>query len=419
MRMNAYYYAFQPTGVEAIDRILSAVACAGKAYHHTSQWTDDVWDYDAEKQRVPSPYEPFLRGWTPAEWIQNAANDAAALLAASEAAREEAQRGLRQYQDAWDLAVKEKHAAESAARREGERERARKAWGEFVRVMRVTTLDDIKWLRREGKLDDPRVKAADAWEAALESLLAPPTAEHADDCSLGKHGHPYEAVCDCGRDVTAWLIERTIDGVPHWMRWRDRDRCEWVTDANLADRFTGSEVYREARLIAKSQGVECRATEHMFIPAPAPPAREREAPTDQAGERERAACCGCICGCCVNGHSKGAVHTAACIEDADHPAAALTHAHEAARREGERGREKYLDDVERNALRARAESAERALGLARAALERTVAYLGPLHKRLYEHTGAMNATALGERDYGRTVIQQARALLAPPEGTKA
>jgi hypothetical protein len=26
---------------------------------------------------------------------------------------------------------------------------------------------------------------------------------------------------------------------------------------------------------------------------------------------------------------------------------------------------------------------------------------------------------LGDRDYGRTVIQQARALLAPPEGGKA
>jgi hypothetical protein len=152
--------------------------------------------------------------------------------------------------------------ASQTSGREGER----KAWGEFVRAVRFTTLDDIKRLRREGKLDDPRVKAADAWEAALESLLAPPPAEHADDCSLGKHGHPYEAGCDCGRDVTAWLIERVIDGRPHWMRWRDRDRCEWVTDATLADRFSGSEVYREARLIAKSQGVECRPTEHMFVP---------------------------------------------------------------------------------------------------------------------------------------------------------
>jgi hypothetical protein len=63
----------------------------------------------------------------------------------------------------------------------------------------------------------------------------------------------------------AWLIERTIEGRPHWMRWRDRDHCEWVTDAHLADRFSGSEVYRMARVIAKSQGVECHATEHMFI----------------------------------------------------------------------------------------------------------------------------------------------------------
>jgi hypothetical protein len=48
-----------------------------------------------------------------------------------------------------------------------------------------------------------------------------------------------------------------------------------------------------------------------------------------------------------------------------------------------------------------------------------VAYLEPLHRRLYEHSGFMNATMLGDRDYGRTVIQQARALLAPPEGGKA
>lgn len=78
MRLNAYYYSFQQTGVEAIDRILSAVACAGKAFHHTEQWTDDVYDVDADGNKRPEPYEPFLRGWTPAEWIQNAANDAAA-----------------------------------------------------------------------------------------------------------------------------------------------------------------------------------------------------------------------------------------------------------------------------------------------------------------------------------------------------
>ena len=71
MRMRAYYYSFTPTGVEAIDRILSAVACAGKAYHHTDSWSDKC-----------DPYEDFLRGKTPAEWIQNAAIDAAAALKA-------------------------------------------------------------------------------------------------------------------------------------------------------------------------------------------------------------------------------------------------------------------------------------------------------------------------------------------------
>lgn len=67
-------------------------------------------------------------------------------------------------------------------------------------------------------------------------------------------------------DVTAWLIERQIDGRPHWLAWRNRDRLEWVTDANQADRYEWSiAAAREARLIAASQGVECVATEHMFI----------------------------------------------------------------------------------------------------------------------------------------------------------
>lgn len=71
MRMQAYYYGFEPTGVEAIDRILAAVACAGKSSHHTDGWQDDV---------DPNRYESGLRGRCPAEWIQNAANDAAAEL---------------------------------------------------------------------------------------------------------------------------------------------------------------------------------------------------------------------------------------------------------------------------------------------------------------------------------------------------
>lgn len=71
LRMSAYYYEFTPTGVREIDLILSAVASAGKAFHHTEDWHDDLtgWDY--------GPFE----GSTPIEWIQNAANAAAAALA--------------------------------------------------------------------------------------------------------------------------------------------------------------------------------------------------------------------------------------------------------------------------------------------------------------------------------------------------
>lgn len=39
-RMDAYYYGFDPTGVVEIDALLSAVASAGKAYHHTSDWAE-------------------------------------------------------------------------------------------------------------------------------------------------------------------------------------------------------------------------------------------------------------------------------------------------------------------------------------------------------------------------------------------
>ena len=67
-RMDAYYFGFFGTGILAVDRILSAVACAGKAYHHTDSWMNDC-----------EPY-PHLRGGSPVEWIRNAAHDLAALL---------------------------------------------------------------------------------------------------------------------------------------------------------------------------------------------------------------------------------------------------------------------------------------------------------------------------------------------------
>lgn len=69
MRMDAYYYGFTPTGNELIDRILSAVACAGKSYHNTEDWTDHAEPWDGHS------------GQSPVEWIQNAANEAATVLA--------------------------------------------------------------------------------------------------------------------------------------------------------------------------------------------------------------------------------------------------------------------------------------------------------------------------------------------------
>lgn len=72
MRLDAYYYGFDSTGNDSIDLILSAVASAGKAFHLTEDWTN---------MAKPERYNDRLRGETMVEGIQNAANDAAKLLA--------------------------------------------------------------------------------------------------------------------------------------------------------------------------------------------------------------------------------------------------------------------------------------------------------------------------------------------------
>ena len=78
LRMSAYYFSFEPTGVHSIDRVLSAVACAGKAFHSTDEWTSEC-----------EAYHPEIKGNSCRDWIQNAALEAAAeredLLAALEA----------------------------------------------------------------------------------------------------------------------------------------------------------------------------------------------------------------------------------------------------------------------------------------------------------------------------------------------
>lgn len=92
LRMNAYYYAFSSTGCYEVDRILSAVACAGKAFHNTDCWTDECAPYDGHV------------GDTPAGWIQNAANDCAAVFktiyeASRKAERERCLNVLKKYPD--------------------------------------------------------------------------------------------------------------------------------------------------------------------------------------------------------------------------------------------------------------------------------------------------------------------------------
>jgi len=64
LRMEAYYYGFDKTECRPVDKILSAVACAGKAFHSTYCWSDDcTW--------------PGHTGDTPIEWMQNAADECA------------------------------------------------------------------------------------------------------------------------------------------------------------------------------------------------------------------------------------------------------------------------------------------------------------------------------------------------------
>lgn len=69
---SAYYFGFDETGCEPIDRILEAVCDAGKAYHHTSEWAD--------------PDDYVLAGKSHIDLIQEAANEAARLLGKKEPA---------------------------------------------------------------------------------------------------------------------------------------------------------------------------------------------------------------------------------------------------------------------------------------------------------------------------------------------
>lgn len=47
--LNSYYFDFEPTGVDAIDEILAAVANAGSGAHNTSDWNDMGYDKDIQE----------------------------------------------------------------------------------------------------------------------------------------------------------------------------------------------------------------------------------------------------------------------------------------------------------------------------------------------------------------------------------
>lgn len=60
-RMDAYYYTFTRTGVPIIDAILSAVAQAGKSYHHTESWTDDEYAQPSHAARIQAAADHAAR----------------------------------------------------------------------------------------------------------------------------------------------------------------------------------------------------------------------------------------------------------------------------------------------------------------------------------------------------------------------
>ena len=114
-RLNAYYFGFDSTGVPEVDAILSAVACAGKSYHHTDEWGDgksrfgvdrpygDViqaaaneaanrWDHTAAIAQAAREYVRVLDAWARGEGVSRAAAWYA-LTAAIEAERAEREPG--------------------------------------------------------------------------------------------------------------------------------------------------------------------------------------------------------------------------------------------------------------------------------------------------------------------------------------
>lgn len=67
--LTSYYFSFDETGIAEVDNLLYAITRAGKAFHCTSQWNDELGEFYSD-----------VKGNTPVEWIQNAANDLAKFI---------------------------------------------------------------------------------------------------------------------------------------------------------------------------------------------------------------------------------------------------------------------------------------------------------------------------------------------------
>lgn len=141
LRMDAYYYGFDETGVSEVDLILSAVACAGKSFHHTDQWNDE-----------DSPW-PGHTGNSPIEWIRNAAASAAQEMARLKAENERLQASLLGYQ------MGAKAEAEEADRLRGEVKELRKD-AERYRWIRATDGKHLPEAEADAEIDAAMAKEA-------------------------------------------------------------------------------------------------------------------------------------------------------------------------------------------------------------------------------------------------------------------
>ena len=85
---------------------------------------------------------------------------------------------------------------------------------------------------------------------------------------------------DAGMQFT-WLVERSLDGIPHWLSWRGKSERSWVTDADAADKFDYWDATKTARWLSEEAGITCKAVEHGFA-VPVGPGQATAGETSEA-----------------------------------------------------------------------------------------------------------------------------------------